>query len=357
MSVEANVAVLPPGEQQLRIETVALAEPGPYAVLVEQHASGVCHSQLDFIDRGSSEPLVLGHESIGTVIAAGQEVSHVTVGDEVLVTWLPRSGAVSRKPVLPRVALADGTYAVTHNTFTWATHVVLDEQNVVKAPAGTPEMVGSIIGCAVMTGAGAVLNLARSAGGRLSVAVWGVGGVGLSAVAAARNLGADPVIAVDVDDAKLRLAGEFGAGQLVNAAKVDPVARVRELTRSDQGFEGADYVFECTGRPECVSLSLAAARGGIPGIEHGGSAVVVGAPQRPVELDAMDILIGQKRLVGCLGGGCVPDRDFPTFVDWSRNGRLDLGALVTDRYPLEGVNDAVADLRAGRIRGRAILEF
>jgi S-(hydroxymethyl)glutathione dehydrogenase/alcohol dehydrogenase len=357
MSVEANVAVLPPGQQQVRIEQVVMPEPGPRAVLVEQRASGVCHSQLDVIDRGSSEPLVLGHESIGTVLATGREVSHVQVGDEVLITWLPRSGAGSRKPVLPRVPLADGTHAVSHNTFTWATHVVLDEQHVVKAPPGTPEMVGSIIGCAVMTGAGAVLNLARSAGRPPSVAVWGAGGVGLSAIAAARNLGADPVIAVDVDDAKLRLAGEFGAGQLVNATTVDPVARVRELTRSDRGYEGADYVFECTGRPECVRLSVEAARGGIPGLEHGGSAVVVGAPQRPVELDGMDILLGQKRLVGCLGGGCVPDRDFPTFVDWSRNGRLDLSALVTDRYPLEGVNDAVADLRAGRIQGRAILEF
>jgi Zn-dependent alcohol dehydrogenase len=253
--------------------------------------------------------------------------------------------------------LTNGTHAVTHNTFTWATHVVLDEQHVVKAPEGTPDMLGSIIGCAVMTGAGAVLNLVRRGPGQLSVAVWGAGGVGLSAVAAARNLGAHPVIAVDVDDTKLRLAREFGAGELVNAAKVDPVARVRELTRSDRGFEGADYVFECTGRPECVRLSVAAARGGIPGLEHGGSAVVVGAPQRPVELDGMDILYGQKRLVGCLGGGCVPDRDFPTFVDWTRDGRLDLDALVTDRYPLDGVNDAVADLRAGRIRGRAILEF
>ena len=357
MSVEANVAVLPPGQLQCRIERVELPAPGPWEVLVEQRASGVCHSQLDFIDRGSAEPLVLGHESIGSVLATGGEVSHVQPGDEVLITWLPRSGAASRKPVRPSVPLADGTSAVSHNTFTWATHVVLDEQYIVKAPTQTPALVGSIIGCAVMTGAGAVLNLARPGSGPLSVAVWGAGGVGLSAVAAARNLGADPVIAVDVDDTKLRLAAEFGAGELVNAAKVDPVARIRELTRSDRGFEGADYVFECTGRPECVRLSLAAARGGIPGLEHGGSAVVVGAPQRPVELDGMDILLGQKRLVGCLGGGCVPDRDFPTFVDWTRDGRLDLGALVTARYPLEGVNDAVADLRAGRIRGRAILEF
>jgi Zn-dependent alcohol dehydrogenase len=356
-SIPTQVAVLPPGEQRLRIETVVMAEPGPWAVLVEQSASGICHSQLDVIDRGGSEPLVLGHESIGRVLAAGAQVSHVRVGDEVLVTWLPRSGTVSRKPVLPRVPLGDGTCAVTHNIFTWATHIVVDEQHVVKAPVGTPEMVGSIIGCAVMTGAGAVVNLARSAGGRLSVVVWGVGGVGLSAVAAARNLGADPVIAVDVDDAKLRLASEFGAGQLVNASEVDPVARVRELTHSDQGFDGVDYAFECTGRPECVGLSLAAVRPGIPGIEHGGSAVLVGAPQVPVELDGMDILLGEKRLIGCCGGGCVPERDFPRFVDWSRTGRLDLAALVTDRYPLEGVNDAVADLRAGRIRGRAIFEF
>jgi S-(hydroxymethyl)glutathione dehydrogenase / alcohol dehydrogenase len=357
MSVEARVAVLPPGQQQVTIERVVMPEPGPTEVLVEQQASGVCHSQLDVIDKGSTGPLVLGHEATGRVMAVGHDVSHVGVGDEVLITWLPRSGAGSRKAVQPRVPLADGTHAVSHNTFTWATHVLLDEQYIVKAPSGTPELEGSIIGCAVMTGAGAVLNLAQSDAGRLSVAVWGAGGVGLSAIAAARNLGADPVIAIDVDDTKLQLAADFGAGHLVNAAQVDPVARVRELTRSDPRFEGADYVFECTGRPECVRLSVAAARGGVAGLKRGGSAVVVGAPQRPVELDGMDILYGQKHLVGCLGGGCVPDRDFPTFVDWTRDGRLDLDALVTDRYPLEGVNDAVADLRAGRIRGRGILEF
>src|SRR6201996_2784846 len=130
MSVAAKVAVLPPGQLQVIFEQVDLPEPGPWEVLVQQSASGVCHSQLDFIDRGSAEPLVLGHESIGTVMATGGEVSHVTAGDEVLITWLPRAGAAARKPVVPRVPLADGTWAVSHNTFTWATHVVLDEQYI-----------------------------------------------------------------------------------------------------------------------------------------------------------------------------------------------------------------------------------
>ena len=357
MTVKARVALLPPGQQDLHVETVIMPEPEPWQVLIEQRASGVCHSQLDLIGNAArSQRLVLGHESSGVVLAVGREVTHVQPGDDVLVTWLPRSVARDRKPIPSKVPLADGDYAVTHNVFTWATHTLADEQYVVKAPAGTPGEVGSIIGCAVMTGAGAVTNRALVGEGR-SVAVWGVGGVGLSTVAAAHNVGASPVIAVDLDRGKLELASRLGADELVDASTTDPVVAVRELSRARDGGEGVDFAFDCTGRPDCVRQCIDAARRGVPGGNAGGTAVLVGAPRVPFEIDGMDILSGEKHLVGTFGGGCVPERDFPTFVAWYRDGRLDLNALVTDRYPLERVNEAVQDLRAGHIRGRAIFEF
>jgi S-(hydroxymethyl)glutathione dehydrogenase / alcohol dehydrogenase len=352
MTVAAQVAILPPGDKQLHLESVAISEPGPWEVLIEQRAAGVCHSQLDLIDRDRSEPLVLGHESCGVVLSTGRDVTHVRPGDEVLVTWLPRSQARDRRPVPARIPLGDGGWAVTHNVFTWATHVVADEQYVVRAPDRTPSDLGSIIGCAVMTGCGAVTNRAGVQPGQ-SVAVWGVGGIGLSALAAAHVSGAVPLIAVDVSPAKLEFAVRHGADHVIDASTADPVASVRALTAGD----GVDFAFDCTGRPDCVRQCLRAARCGVPGSRAGGTAVLVGAPRVPFELDGMDMLSGEKRLIGTYGGGCVPERDFPAFVSWQHSGQADLASLVTDRYPLDGVNEAVAQLRAGAIAGRAIIEF
>ena len=355
MSTMAHIAVLPPGGQELQIQSVRIPDPAPWEVLVEQRATGVCHSQLDHIAAADpGRPLVLGHESSGVVVATGDRVEHVEVGDEVLITWLPRSRTRPPQPV--RIPFENGDWAVTRNVFTWATHSLADEQYVVKVPKGLPGNLVSIIGCAVMTGAGAVVNCAGVEAGE-SVAVWGTGGIGLAAVAAARTIGASPVIAIDIDEAKLKLARQMGADHVVNASLVDALAQVRSLTRAPEGIEGVNYSVDCTGRADNLPKSLAAARPGVPGRNLGGTAVLVGAIRTSVELGGMELVNGQKRLAGCMGGNCLPDRDFGTFIDWYRTGRLDLAALVTDRYPLSRVNEAVEDLRGGRILGRAVIEL
>jgi S-(hydroxymethyl)glutathione dehydrogenase / alcohol dehydrogenase len=354
MSTPARVVVLPAGASQLEVADVDLPDPGPYEVLVEQFATGICHSQLDQMAAADpSKPLVLGHESSGVVRAAGDRVEHVAPGDEVLITWVARNRERAPQPV--RVPFADGSEAVTRNVYTWATHALADEQYVVKVAPGLPGDLISIVGCAVMTGAGAVINSAAPAPGA-SVAVWGVGGIGLSAVAAARNVGASPVIAVDISDVKLQLAAKMGADKLVNAAEVDPVAEIRRLTARG-GVEGADYSVDCTGLAVNLAKSLAAARPGVLGVRTGGSAILVGAIRTSFELPGMELINGQKRLIGCFGGECHPDRDFPVFLDWFSQGTLDLGALVTDRYSLDEISQGVEDLRNGRVVGRAIVEF
>jgi Zn-dependent alcohol dehydrogenase len=356
MTLTARLAVLPPRQRHLELRKVDLPEPGPFEVIVEQSAAGVCHSQLHQINSSShTQPLVLGHESAGRVATAGCEVTHVQPGDPVLVTWLPRSPSAGRVPSPPKIPLGGGDWAVTHNIFTWGTHAVVDEQFLVPAPVGTPPDVGAIIGCAVMTGAGAVLNTARAGRGH-SVVVWGAGGVGLSAVAAAHHAEAYPVIAVDLQPAALRLARAMGADHVVDASAGDPVARIRELTKT-AGGAGADYAFDCIGRAETVRACLAAVRAAPPGRGPGGTAVLVGAPQTPVEIDGLSLMTGEKCLAGCLGGDCVPERDFAIFAGWHLTGQLDLTALVSNRYPLEQINQAVDDLAAGRVPGRAILEF
>ncbi|MFE3828483.1 zinc-binding dehydrogenase [Streptomyces sp. NPDC059092] len=358
MAVQARIAVLPPGRRELDVRDVTLDAPGPYEVIVEQKAFGVCHSQLDRVDRaGRTEAMVLGHESIGTVVAVGHRVDYVEPGDEVSTSWVPRTPLAGRAPVPSRVVLGDGEVASTHNSFTWGTHAVIDEQYVVKVPQHIPLDLGTVIGCAVMTGAGAVVNSADVRAGQ-SVAVWGTGGVGLCSVAAASIVGVDTLIAVDVDDDKLELARQFGATDTVNVKNVDAVDAIRALTPHPDGTSGVDFAFDCTGIGANIPVGLASVRPAPKGSgRRGGANVLVGIPRVPFELTGMDLVGGGKSLIGCEGGSSDPERDFPTFIGWSLDGRFDATRLVTNRYRLDQINTAVDDLRSGRVRGRAVVEL
>ncbi|MYA18965.1 MAG: alcohol dehydrogenase catalytic domain-containing protein [Chloroflexi bacterium] len=178
MPTPARVVVCPQGPGPLRIEEVELPDPGPHQVVVKQLASGVCHSQLHQMHGPRERPQLLGHESTGIVLAAGSEVSHVREGDRVMVTWVVRKPDASRLPKMASLRLGDGSVAHSQNTFTWADHTIADEQFVVSLPDDAPTDVTAIIGCAVMTGAGAVYHTAGVQRGE-SVAVFGVGGVGV----------------------------------------------------------------------------------------------------------------------------------------------------------------------------------
>jgi Zn-dependent alcohol dehydrogenase len=360
----ARVVVAPANSAVLEVQDVVLPDPGPHQVVVRQVAAGVCHSQLHQLRRPRPEPILVGHESSGVVISSGSAVTHVTEGDHVLLTWVPRSvQAGDRQPEPARLRLPDGSVALSQNVFTWADHTIADERYVVKIPPDAPMAESSIVGCAVMTGAGAVMNTAgvRRAD---SVAVFGVGGVGLCAIAAARIAGADPIIAVDLSDEKLQLARKFGATEALNAGRCDPVQEIQALTRSStarnypgEPVSGVDFAFDCIGLSQTMLQVVAAARSGTFGQSTGGTAVLVGAPTTSFELDARDMLVNQKRFVGSLGGSCSPDRDFPQLLDWVRSGWLDLHSLVTDRFKLDDINDAVHALETGAVQGRAILEF
>lgn len=363
MSVDANVAVLPQKPGPLRIESIRLPDPGPHQVVVKLFASGVCHSQLHQMHNDREHPVVLGHEATGVILQTGAEVNHVQEGDHVLVTWVPRDIKSSgRLPIIATLETSEGL-AVSENVFTWADYTLCDEQYVVRVDKDVRTDVTAIIGCAVMTGAGAVMNTASVKAGE-SVAIFGVGGVGLSAVVAARMAGADPIIAVDLDESKLDFARRFGATHGINASQVDPIAAIHELTQREnvytilqQPVSGADYTFDCIGIRKTMEQVVPACRGGHFGAEPGGKAVLVGVPMTPMELQSLDVLLNEKSFMGSIGGSCVPDRDFPTFVDWFQRGELDLDALVTERYRLEDINAATQALESGEITGRAILDY
>ena len=362
MGTPARVVVLPQATNELRIEEITLDDPGPSQVVVKQHASGICHSQLHQIHRPRTSPVVLGHEATGTVLKVGRDVTHVAEGDRVLVTWVPRAIQQSNHvPIRARLAVSDGM-AESENVFTWADHTLADEQYVVKVADDIATDVTSIIGCAVMTGAGAVINTAKVQPGQ-SVAIFGVGGVGLAAVVGAKMAGAHPIIAVDLDDQKLGFASSFGATHTINATNQDPVAAIHELTPGDgtnilgQPVTGADFAFDCIGIKTTMEQIVPAVRGGYFGANGGGTAILVGVPSTGVELNALEVLIQEKQFIGSIGGSCCPDRDFPTFLNWQANGELRLQDMVTARYSIDQINQATADLAAGKINGRAILEF
>ena len=210
MTTTARVVVLPQHSSELEIETLELPEPSAEQVVVKQFASGICHSQLHQIHRPRQSPVILGHESTGVVTKAGSAVTHLAPGDMAMVTWVPRNiQSESKPPVAAQLEVSEGI-AKSQNVFTWADHTIADQQYVVKVDPNVDKDVTAIIGCAVMTGAGAVINTANVQKGE-SVAIFGVGGVGLSAVVGARMAGADPIIAVDLDDQKLAFAKQFGA--------------------------------------------------------------------------------------------------------------------------------------------------
>ena len=211
MGTPARVVVLPKEQAPLRIEEITLPDPGPNQVVVKQYASGICHSQLHQIHRPRKNPIILGHESTGVVLKKGSQVDHVKEGDTVMITWVPRDAAnTTAPPEGITLEVSDGTARAGESVFTWADNTIADQQYVVKVDPNMKKDVTSIIGCAVMTGAGAVIHTAKVQKGD-SVAIFGVGGVGLSAVVGAKIAGAGMIIAVDLSDEKLAFAKKFGA--------------------------------------------------------------------------------------------------------------------------------------------------
>lgn len=336
----------------LQLDEIELPDPGPGQVTVRLFSSGVCHSQLHQMHSAAlGRPLLLGHEATGTVSRVGSGVGDLKPGDHCIVTWVPRTA--TRGPVarLNTGTLYKGQAAHGH-VYTWARDVQTSADLVVPIPPEHPKDVSCIVGCAVLTGAGAVIHTANVRPGQ-SVAVFGVGGVGLSAIRAASLLEASPVIAVDLDDAKLAFARSFGATHTINASRnVDPVEAIRDLTRG-----GVDYAFDAIGRSVTIEQVLKAAKpGGVGADNFGGMAILVGIPQEKVAIDPALFTSGQRIFRGSLGAS-FPDRDFPMYLRWHQEGKFPLDKLITRRYRLEQINEACHDLHSGQILGRAILEY
>jgi len=350
-------------DKPLVVDEVEFPDPAPDQVLVKLFASGVCHSQIHTMRRpprpGHRLPALLGHESTGVVVAKGQDVSRVKEGEHVITTWVDRDNSTTTQPLVAH-ALNDRPQfnanwrgkEVSHSAATWAEYALAQERVVVPMPKDMPTDVTAIIGCAVMTGAGAIINTLQVRPGE-SVAVFGAGGIGLCAIAAAAIIDAHPIIAVDVIEDKLDFARRFGATHMVNSKEVDAVQVIRDLTGG-----GVDYAIDAVGVPQTQEQILRAVRPGYSGLNRGGTALLIGLTPAGAQvcLDT-SLFVGSRSFTRTSGGDCRPERDFPLFVRWYREGKLKLNDLVTNRYALEQINAAVDDLEHGRILGRGIIIY
>lgn len=344
----------------LVVDEVELDGPGEGEALVEVASAGLCHSDLSVIDgsRPRPMPMVMGHEAAGIVREVGPGVSAVRPGDHVVFSFLPMCGAcpscVAGRPVLcERGAKAnlegsllrggrrfrDRTGATLHHHLGvagFARHTVAAVESLVVIDPSFPLEKAALFGCAVITGVGAVVNTARIEPGA-SVAVWGLGGVGLSAVMGAKVAGAAPIVAVDRLAHKLELARALGATHTVNASEVDPVAAVRELTGG-----GAAYAFEVVGSAEVLTQAYQATR-------RGGTTVTVGlpGPQRMFSVPAVQITAEERVVRGSFMGSAVPRRDIPRFIELYRAGLLPVDALLSRTIALEEINAGFDALAAG----------
>lgn len=339
-----EAAVLFQLNQPLRIITLDVPEIKPGQVLVEVAYSGVCHSQLNEIRGLKGEdkylPHTLGHEGSGVVLEIGEGVAKVKPGDHVVLTWIKGAGSDVPSTVYKSSDRTINSGAIS----TFMQQTITCENRLVPIPKEMPLKEAALLGCAIPTGAGVVLNNARIKAGE-TVAIFGAGGIGLSAVMAASAVSAEKIIVVDVFDYKLNLAQKIGATCTINAVENDVLSEIMKITES----RGVNYAIEAAGRKETMETAFQSVRNG------GGKCIIAGNLPigHYISIDPMDLIKG-KNIVGTWGGETNPDRDIPQYVDWYLSGRMKLDKLITHEYKLANINKAFDDLENGKV-GRALI--
>jgi S-(hydroxymethyl)mycothiol dehydrogenase len=354
MSHEVQGVVAVQRGEPVSLETVLVPDPGPGEALVRVQACGVCHTDLHYREGGISDgfPFLLGHEAAGEVVSVGPDVRGLDVGAFVILNWRAVCGDCRAcrkgKPqycfatfnATQKMTLKDGTPlspALGIGAFAALTLVAAGQCTAV--PRVSPEVAG-LLGCGVMAGIGAVMHTGNVGPGD-SVAVFGCGGVGAAAIAAARLAGAVTIVAVDIDDRKLEWARAFGATDTVNSARQDPIEAVRAAT----GGFGADVTIEAVGRPEVLEQAFYAR-------DLAGTVVQVGVPTPDMQFPALPMIEFFGRggaLKPSWYGDCLPSRDFPVLIELYRQGRLDLDHFVSEKIGIGDVEEAFSRMGRGEV--------
>jgi alcohol dehydrogenase len=343
----------------LTIDTIDLAPPGPGEVLVRIRAAGLCHSDLSVIDGNRPRPLpmALGHEAAGVVAAVGPGVARLAVGDHVVAAFVPSCGhcapCTSGRPALCEPGFKSNSAGsllsgsrrlatlacepIHHHlgVSAFAEYAVMAHESLVKIDRDLPFDLAAVFGCAVMTGVGAVVNTAALPPNS-SVAVIGLGGVGLAALLGARARDARLIAAIDLAPSKLALASELGATYTFEAAAADCADAIREATGG-----GVEFAFEMAGSAKAMELAYRITR-------RGGTTVTAGLshPSATFAVPHLGIVAEERTIKGSYLGSCDPQRDIPRYIEWYRQGRLPVERLLSERVALEELNVAFDRLRA-----------
>ncbi|MGO1539726.1 MAG: S-(hydroxymethyl)mycothiol dehydrogenase [Leucobacter sp.] len=343
------------------LETILVPDPGPGEAVVDIITSGVCHTDLHYKQGGISDdfPFLLGHEATGRVSAVGEGVTEVSVGDRVILNWRAVCGqcracakgqpqyCFATHNASQKMTLEDGTElsaALGIGAFIEKTLVAAGQCTKIDEESDAAAV--GLLGCGVMAGIGAAINTGEVKRGE-SVAVIGCGGVGTAAIAGAQLAGATTIVAVDLDDAKLAQAKQFGATHTVNSGSTDPVEAIRELT----GGFGADVVIDAVGIPATYKQAFYAR-------DLAGRVVLVGVPTPEMTLDLplLDVFGRGGSLKSSWYGDCLPSRDFAMLIDQYKLGRLDLDGFVSERIGIEDVEAAFSKMAEGTVL-RSVVEL
>jgi len=344
------------------VEEIVVPDPGPGEVTVDVAACGVCHTDLHYREGGINDefPFLLGHEAAGTIAAVGPGVTEVAPGDFVILNWRAVCGecracrkgrpqyCFATHNAAQKMTLADGTVlAPALGIGAFADRTLVAAGQATKVDAAADPAAAGLLGCGVMAGFGAAVN---TGGIRLgdSIAVFGCGGVGNAAIAGAALVGASPIIAVDLDPAKLAWARGFGATHAVDASKEDPVEAIRALT----GGFGADVCIEAVGNPSVLEQAFFAR-------DLAGTVVQVGVPTPDMALPAIPMIEFFGRggaLKPSWYGDCLPSRDFPMLIDLFLQGRFPLGDFVSERIGIDDVEEAFHKMERGEVL-RSVVVF
>ncbi|MFZ3322231.1 MAG: zinc-dependent alcohol dehydrogenase family protein [Usitatibacter sp.] len=345
----------------LTIEEIDLRAPGPGEILVRMGAAGLCHSDLSVIngDRPRPTPMALGHEAAGVVEELGPGVGDLKKGDHVVLVFIPSCGhcapCAEGRPALcepgaaantagklmsgeSRLFRNDGSMVHHHmGCSAFADHAVVSRHSVVKVDPELPLEEAALFGCAVLTGVGAVVNTGQVRAGS-SVAVVGLGGVGLASLLGAIASGARHVVAIDVSDDKLKLAKELGATHTFNATSPDIVEQVKAATKG-----GVDYAVEMAGSTRAFETAYRITR-------RGGTTITAGLPPPTASwaMPSTNLVAEERTIKGSYIGTCVPSRDLPRFIELYKQGRLPVNRLLTHRLKLDEINEGFDRLSEGK---------
>lgn len=346
------------------VEELEIDEPRGHEVLVKVEAAGLCHSDhiVATLDRGRPLPMVVGHEMAGTVVALGPDATDFEIGDHVIATEISFCGTCEectngatyrctspqsalRGPNDPARLSRDGQRVEGFGVAGFAEYTVLHQNKLVSVPKEIPFAQAAVLGCATATGVGAVLNAAKVAPGE-TVAVVGLGGIGLNVIQGAKLAGAKTIIGIDLQPEKLELAKKFGATHVINGREQDVVAVIKEITG-----RGVQHSFEAIGL-------AATQRQAMEVTKTGGHVYFIGIPQgKPLELNMMlDLLIPQRNLHGIYMGSSSVRKDIPYYADLYLQGRLNLDDLIAQEISLEDINTAYETQETGAI-ARSVIRF